>query len=142
MRRVAHHIMPEELQQNGLITSLKNFAISVPGAHFHYFSADAEEEPNKRFPSDIELVLYRCAYELVNNAIKHSSAGRIDIQLMNEEKQLVLTVSDNGKGFDQEKVSDGMGLKSIRSRVSQFNGEMNIISQPGAGTEINIAFPQ
>jgi len=61
---------------------------------------------------------------------------------MNEEKQVILTVSDNGKGFDQDKVSDGMGLKSIRSRVSQFNGEMNIVSQPGAGTEINIAFPQ
>ncbi len=141
MRRVAHHIMPVELQQDGLITSLKNYAISVPGAHFQYYTTDTEEGPEKRFPSDIEIVLYRCAYELVNNAIKHSSTDRIDIQLMNEEKQVVLTVSDKGKGFHQEQEMDGTGLRNIRKRIAQFNGEMNIISQPGNGTEINIAFP-
>ena len=141
MRRVAHHIMPAELQQNGLVTSLSNFAISVPGAHFHYYSADADEQVPKRLPSDIELVLYRCAYELVNNAIKHSSADRIDIQLMTEDSQVVLTISDNGNGFDQNQVVNGMGLKNIRNRIAQFNGQMNIISQSKTGTEVNITFP-
>lgn len=140
MRRVAHHIMPAELQQNGLVTSLSNFAISVPGAHFHYYPAGGAPVP-ERFPSEIELVLYRCAYELVNNAIKHASADRIDIQLMSQPSQVVLTVSDNGKGFDPEQDTDGMGLKGIRNRIAQYQGEMNVISHPEAGTEIHIAFP-
>lgn len=141
MRRVAHHIMPAELQQKGLITSLSNFAISVPGAHFHYYSTDASEQSSVRFPNEIELVLYRCAYELVNNAIKHSSADRIDIQLMTEDSQVVLTISDNGQGFDQKQETNGIGLENIRNRISQYNGNMNIISNPGTGTEINITFP-
>lgn len=141
LRRVAHHIMPDELLQKGLVTSLSNFAISVPGAHFHYYPASAYEQNLHPIPANIELVLYRCAYELVNNAIKHASAQRIDIQLFMQEKQVLLTISDNGKGFDQEQITGGMGLKNIRNRIAQFNGQMDIISQPGAGTEINIAFP-
>lgn len=140
MRRVAHHIMPAELKENGLVSSLSNFAISVPGAHFHFYCVDGNEQCPKRLPSEIELVLYRCAYELVNNAMKHSSADRIDIQLLLEKTQVVLTVSDNGKGFDLEASNDGMGLQNIRNRISQYNGRMDIISQPDNGTEINIVF--
>lgn len=136
MRRVAHHLMPEELQKNGLITSLQDFAISVPGAQFHYFGDSG------RLPRDAELVIYRCAYELVNNAIKHAAAERIDIQLMTDKEQVVLTVSDNGQGM-QETGQDatGIGLKNIRDRISEYNGRMDIISSPGNGTEINITLP-
>lgn len=141
MRRVAHHIMPAELKQKGLVTSLSNFAISVPGAHFHYYPANPDEQTPRQLPTDIELVLYRCAYELVNNAIKHASAQRIDIQLLIQDTQVLLTISDNGKGFDQEQVAGGMGLRNIRNRIAQYNGHMDIISNPGSGTEINIAIP-
>lgn len=142
MRRVAHHIMPAELQTKGLVSSLSDFAISVPGAHFHYFSTDENSETIGRLPKEIELVLYRCAYELVNNAIKHASAERIDIQLMKEESQVTLTISDNGCGFVQtDENNGGMGLKNIRNRISQYNGKMNLLTTPGEGTEINITMP-
>jgi len=140
MRRIAHHIMPTELQEKGLVTSLSNFAIAVPGAHFHYYSSIDDENNPQRLPNDIELVLYRSAYELVNNAIKHASANRIDIQLMREEKQIALTISDNGKGFDQTQNS-GMGLQNIKNRISQFDGQLEIISNSELGTEINITLP-
>lgn len=136
MRRMAHHIMPEELQQNGLVTSLQDFAISVPGAQFHYFG------DNHRLKPEMELVLYRCAYELVNNAMKHSGAEHIDIQLMVDKAQVALTVSDNGQGFEQKEPSAGMGLKSIKNRIAQFDGKMEIISLPGQGTDINITLQQ
>ncbi len=135
MRRMAHHIMPDELQRNGLVTSLQDFAISVPGAHFHHFGEE------RRLAKDAELVLYRCAYELVNNAMKHSGADRIDIQLMVEKEQVTLSVSDNGKGFDWEEQTSGVGQQNIRSRIAQFDGQMNIISSLNQGTEVNIILP-
>lgn len=135
MRRMAHHIMPDELQRNGLVTSLQDFAISVPGAHFHHFGEE------RRLAKDAELVLYRCAYELVNNAMKHSGADRIDIQLMVEKEQVTLSVSDNGKGFDLEEQTSGVGLQNIRGRIAQFDGQMNIISSLNQGTEVNIILP-
>jgi signal transduction histidine kinase len=91
------------------------------------------------------VVLYRCAYELVNNAIKHAKASHIDLQLMQESHQITLTVSDNGYGMKNEESAKteetGMGLQSIRERISHYRGTMNIIDKEGQGTEINIILP-
>ena len=90
----------------------------------------------------MELVLYRCAYELVNNALKHAAAEHIDIQLMQEEEQISLTVSDDGKGMSNTPPShEGMGFENIRARIGRFNGKLNIVSTENTGTEINITLP-
>lgn len=135
LRRISHHIMPEELITHGLEASLRDFAAAVPGAQFHFFG---ERNPLKQ---DVELVLYRCAYELVNNAIKHAEATRIDIQLMQDSRNIILTVSDNGKGFDTSQETKGMGLQNIRNRITRYKGKMEIISHQGDGTEINVTLP-
>lgn len=137
LRRISHHIMPEELLQGGLRTALADFAISVPGTQFHFFGNDTI-----RISQDMELVLYRCAYELVNNALKHAAAEHIDIQLMQEEEQISLTVSDDGKGMSNTPPShEGMGFENIRARIGRFNGKLNIVSTENTGTEINITLP-
>ena len=137
LRRISHHIMPEELLQGGLRTALADFAISVPGTQFHFFGNDTI-----RISQDMELVLYRCAYELVNNALKHAAAEHIDIQLMQEEEQISLTVSDDGKGMSNTPPShEGMGFENIRARIGRFNGKFNIVSTENTGTEINITLP-
>ncbi|MBR1519720.1 MAG: hypothetical protein IJ635_00595 [Bacteroidaceae bacterium] len=135
LRHVAHHIMPEELLRKGLKSALTDFAISASGVQFHYFGDET------RIGQDRELVLYRCAYELVNNAIKHAEAERIDIQLMKEEKQVTLTVCDNGKGFDPQQTLTGMGLENIRNRIAAYGGDIHLTSQKGKGTEIHIILP-
>ncbi len=135
LRRVAHHLMPEQLLKNGLTVSLQDLAISVPGAHFSHFGS------NDRLSQDLEVVLYRCAYELVNNAIKHAHADRIDIQLMQEDGQVTLTVSDNGRGLESESQQGGIGLQNIRERISHYQGTMHIVSGKEQGTETNIILP-
>ena len=135
LRRVAHHLMPEQLLKNGLTVSLQDLAISVPGAHFSHFGS------NDRLSQDLEVVLYRCAYELVNNAIKHAHADRIDIQLMQEDGQVTLTVSDNGRGLETESPQGGIGLQNIRERISHYQGTMHIVSGKEQGTETNIILP-
>lgn len=133
LRRVSHHLMPEELLRSGLTSALRDFSISIPGARFQSIGqADMSKEQ--------ELVLYRCAYELVNNALKHSKASHIDIQLMMEQKQATLTVSDNGQGLPQTS-HQGMGLQNIRERIEPYHGELRIITNEGQGTEINVTLP-
>ena len=135
LRHVAHHLMPEQLLKNGLKVTLQDLAISVPGARFSHFGNDG------RLSQDVEVVLYRCAYELVNNAVKHAHADRIDIQLMQEEGQVTLTVSDNGRGLDSEHQQGGIGLQNIRERISHYHGTMHIVSGKEQGTETNIILP-
>ena len=135
LRHVAHHLMPEQLLKNGLMTSLQDLAISVPGAHFSHFGKDV------RLSQDMEVVLYRCAYELVNNAVKHAHADHIDIQLMQEDGQVTLTVSDNGRGLEPESQQGGIGLQNIHERISHYHGTMHIVSGKEQGTETNIILP-
>ena len=133
LRRVSHHLMPEQLLRSGIVTALTDFAVSVPFAHFQSIGKiNASKE--------LELVLYRCAYELVNNAMKHAQADHIDIQLMQESKQITLTVSDNGQGMKQAD-AQGMGLQNIRERIEPYRGTLNIISNETDGTEIIITLP-
>lgn len=132
LRRVAHHIMPAVLIEKGLLTALDDFCRSIPEAEF-YFST-----PDQRFDPEKELVLYRCAYELINNAMRHSGASRIKVHLNVGEEMAFLSVVDNGKGFDPQTTPEGMGLSNLRERLSVFNGQIDIYSEPGKGTEVNV----
>jgi signal transduction histidine kinase len=85
-------------------------------------------------------MVYRTAYELINNALKHAEAKTINIELVQQPDSVSLTVQDDGKGFNPEIIKDVNGLQNIKSRVESFNGTMNIISLPGEGTEINVDF--
>lgn len=135
LRRVSHHLMPEELLRNGLAPALNDFAISVPGASFQSYG-------DIRLSKEKELTLYRCAYELVNNAMKHAKASHIDIQLMSTEQEITLTVSDDGKGMKTNaQTLQGAGLQNIRDRIEPYNGTLRIVSNENVGTEINVTIP-
>ncbi|MCL2042264.1 MAG: sensor histidine kinase [Bacteroidales bacterium] len=132
LRRVAHHIMPESLMRHGLKASLADFCHAPPSVEFHYFGDD------QRLDNKVEILIYRAAHELINNALKHAEATQINVQLIQETDRVSLTIHDNGKGFDPETTSDGMGLENIRNRVKTCNGKMTLYSAPGQGTEVNV----
>ncbi|NGF55977.1 tetratricopeptide repeat protein [Parapedobacter sp. SGR-10] len=131
LRRVAHHMMPESLLRYGLKASLSDFCSAIPIADFHYFGDEA------RLSEKLEIMIYRCIHELVNNALKHAQAKHINVQLVQEQDRISFTVQDDGVGFDQEQVVEGMGLKNVRQRVAAFQGKMNIYSS-SQGTEIHV----
>lgn len=131
LRRVAHHMMPESLMRYGLKASLADFCNAIPGVDFHYFGNEG------RLPEQLEILVYRCIHELVNNALKHAEATHINVQLVQESDRISFTVQDDGVGFDQHAASDGMGLRNIRQRVAAFQGEMGIYSSEH-GTEIHV----
>ena len=134
LRRVAHNLMPESLTRYGLKVSLNDFCNSIPIAEFHYFGKD------NRLDQKLEVVIYRTAYELVNNALKHAGANRIVVQIVHEVDRLALTVQDDGCGFNVSSKNDGTGLNNIRNRISLYNGRMDIWSKPEGGTEASVEF--
>jgi signal transduction histidine kinase len=132
LRLVANNIMPKSLMLYGPRVSLEDFCRAIPIARFQYMGEDT------RFDKRFEVMIYRCACELINNALKHAHASEINVQLLIDNGVLVLTVQDNGVGFDPEKAASGAGLENIRTRVSIYNGRVKISSSPGNGTEITI----
>lgn len=131
LRRVAHHMMPESLLRYGLKASLTDFCTAIPIADFHYFGDET------RLSEKLEIMIYRCIHELVNNALKHAQANHINVQLVQEDDRISFTVQDDGIGFDQEQVIEGMGLQNVRQRVNAFQGKMNVYSSE-QGTEIHV----
>lgn len=138
LRRTAHHLLPEELLRSGLRSALSDFAATVPGAEF---SSSGNGHP---IAKDVELVLYRCAYELVSNALKHARASHIDIQLLQRAHEVTLTVSDCGNSSfstPHSSLQKGMGLRNIEERIRPYHGTMHIAPSAAGGTEVNVSIP-
>jgi signal transduction histidine kinase/ligand-binding sensor domain-containing protein len=137
MRDIVWFINPGSDHLNKLIarmketanTMLKNIKFTLHGS-----GLDAEQKINPEIRRNIFLI-YK---EILNNIIKHSEAKRVDINISQERGNLHLSIRDNGKGFDCEKEQTGQGLKNMRNRVSQMDGNLKIESRPGQGTRITV----
>jgi signal transduction histidine kinase len=131
LRRVAHHLMPESLSRCGLKVALSDFCDNIPTVTFSWYGNET------RLDSNLEVMIYRVVQELVNNALKHSDASHILVQIIQEEDRIAFTVQDDGKGFDPALATEGMGIQNTRDRIKSFGGTMDIVSAIGEGTEIN-----
>lgn len=86
----------------------------------------------------LQLTVYRIIQELINNIIKHSGATEAIVQINQHNKTLVITVEDNGKGFNYIKDKKGIGLLNIESRLSLVRGKMEVDSSESLGTSVYI----
>jgi signal transduction histidine kinase len=132
LRRIATGVMPVSLLRFGIRAALEDYCRSFPDVRFHFFGQD------RRTDEQIELVLYYCACELVNNSVRHSEARHINVQLIQDDTRISLTVQDDGCGFSKKSPGQGSGLKNIRDRVTAFNGKLDLTTAPGKGTETTI----
>ena len=101
----------------------------------------------QRLDENTEHNLYRITQELFNNCIKYAHAKSVSLQLIEEEKTLVLMYEDDGVGFDVSLLNDlnpkhGMGLKNIKNRVHFLEGTIHIESTPNSGTVFIIEVPK
>jgi two-component system NarL family sensor kinase len=139
LRRVAHNMMPEMLSKFGLDEALKDYCNGVDATKLlsvKYQSLGMDI----RLDNAIEIIVYRIVQELVNNILKHAAATEVFIQLIRENDRLSIVVEDNGKGFDTSllKNNKGAGWVNIRSRVEYLKGQLDVHSEQGKGTLVNI----
>jgi signal transduction histidine kinase len=88
----------------------------------------------------------RIAREAVRNAFRHAQAGRIDVEIRYERRQLRVRVQDNGKGIDQKVLSGGgrpghFGLAGMQERAKLVGGKLAVLSRLDSGTEIELTIP-
>jgi len=80
------------------------------------------------------IILFRMIQEVVNNIIKHARADTINLKAQKENNRLVITIQDNGKGFNTQTASGGAGLRNLEKRSKMINAELAVSSEPGKGT--------
>ncbi len=134
VRRISRSLLPPSLEKLGLYFALEDMANWVNKSDDLRIVCWKSGE-QFRFESKRELTVFRIVQELVNNAIKHAEASCILIDARFGYKNMVLKVSDNGKGFVlDEKMRTGLGLRNLESRSEIAGAKFKMKSVPGKGT--------
>lgn len=136
MRRISRNLMPETLKNLGLETALQELCESM--THKHLSIQFEAFDVSGNIPFQIQLAFYRIAQESISNVIKYAQASNVIVQISQNYNTLILTVEDDGVGFDSSKIIYGLGLKNIKNRVRLINGKVDIHSVKGEGTTINV----
>lgn len=144
VRRISHDLMPVVLDKMGLVQAVEALRRTVPATANATLTFECNDK-SRRLEPKLELLLYRMVQELLNNTLKHAHATLILIRLLFEEEEVILHFEDNGVGFDYaahlQTAAQGVGVVSLRSRVSLLNGNINIQSAAGVGTRVEITVP-
>jgi len=140
-RTIARNLMPVVLNDFGLSNALKSFCQKLQKSDSVDISILCSEE-NKRYPTVVEISLYRVILELINNTLKHAGASKIIIKITESDKILNVHYTDDGCGFDvASRMNDknaGLGLNNITNRIHSVNGKCNIQSEIDKGISVNI----
>ncbi|MDL2355896.1 MAG: cache domain-containing protein [Pseudomonadota bacterium] len=138
VRRISHDLRPAILDDLGLAAALDHLAheFTEGGAVPVGFRADGAVAG---LPDVINTALFRIAQEALTNSERHAGARRIDLSLARSKDQVVLTVADDGRGFDPEAVAGnpqrGIGLRNMLERIEAIGGQLRIDSS-AAGTTL------
>jgi signal transduction histidine kinase len=139
-RRVAHNMMPDILLKFGLNAAIRDYCSGLNNSGDLKIVYQSYNLENFAVDETIAITLYRVIQELVTNVIKHAKATEAVVQVSRENNKLLITVEDNGNGFDTSLLdrARGIGWSNIKSRIEYLQGEIDIQSGPGKGTSINI----
>jgi PAS domain S-box-containing protein len=140
LRRLAHQLAPAMHTPEGLPEKIDELAarMNVGGrldirVEAEGFDGVGDEE--------LELAFYRIVQEQLNNILKHAEATHVVIRLLQMDDELVLSIRDDGKGFDPVAKAPGIGLENIRRRAAALNAQLKILSAPGKGCEVRLEVP-
>lgn len=142
IRLMSQSLVPPTLGDLGLIESVQDLCDALKRAHtfsvdfnYRYFNED-------NLPGELRLILFRIVQEQINNIIRHANATHIQIKLQSDAEHIILTIADNGHGFDKKSIKKGLGFSNIRNRADLFNGKVEIESAPGKGCILTVNIPQ
>jgi two-component system CheB/CheR fusion protein len=142
LRRTAHHLHPSALEHLGLVAALESHCSDFSKLHPIQLKLAHRSVPES-IPFEVSLCLYRVTQECLNNVAKHSGAGKAKVAIRGDKDGILLSITDNGAGFDPSLAAEqgGLGVVGIRERVRLVDGVVSIRSRPGHGTQIDVRVP-
>ncbi|MBL7825163.1 MAG: hypothetical protein JNJ57_00925 [Saprospiraceae bacterium] len=143
VRSISHDLMSKTLEKTGLRAALEELAIRAErtqqGLIVHFYS----NYPLENVKTIAGIHVFRVIQELTGNVLKHAKASELTIQVLENDTLMLITLEDNGTGFDlKNNHSDGIGLSNIKHRVDTLRGHFHLETAPGKGTFISIEIPK
>ncbi|HOJ77799.1 MAG TPA: sensor histidine kinase [Bacillota bacterium] len=146
IRRIIFNLRPMTLDDLGLIPTVRRYIEELKVRENFNVQLEIHGE-EQRLKNTYEVALFRLIQESLNNARKHAKANKIKVNINTTETDISVSISDDGKGFDLEKVmneavgKESFGLLSMKERIELLNGSLNIDSTIGVGTTITVCIP-
>ncbi|MES2432058.1 MAG: sensor histidine kinase [Bacteroidota bacterium] len=140
IRLLCKSLVPPLLDQTTLTHALEDMIRNIRQTGQLQINTDWENIDEGQMCEKMKLAIFRITQEQMNNIFKHAHASTITIKIVQEDGKLLLSIKDDGVGFDTTKKRNGIGLQNIASRINQFKGEVMINSQPGVGCELIVVF--
>lgn len=141
VRRISHNMIPHALSLSGLKGAIEDLGeqLNVEG----YQTTVEINSPLKSIDETKKIMIYRLVQEIISNVKKHAQAKTILLQLFLHQKEITLMVEDDGIGFNYQQAlkKEGLGLKSINTRIEFLDGKIDWDSQIDQGTTIIINIP-
>ncbi|MEW6130201.1 MAG: two-component regulator propeller domain-containing protein [Acidobacteriota bacterium] len=136
VREITNNLRPQLLDRLGLTKALISMCKKISGV----VEVECEVASiDNLFNESEEISFYRIVQESLNNIIKHANASSASVKIKRTESRIMITIEDNGKGFEVENIkSGGLGLVGLRERAQLLNGEFSIQSKIGKGTSIQV----
>ncbi len=141
LRNISRSLATGNLNSNGLVPELRVLTKQLDISGSFEVTLNTGKINEEEISPGLKLAIYRMVQEMMNNAIKHARATKVSISLCKKNNKLSLKVTDNGKGFDPAEIKRGLGITNIQTRAENFNGAVNIISSPGAGSTFEVSIP-
>ena len=144
VRTIAEGVHPHVLDDLGLGAALHRLARGARTFGDATIDVSAGGRDDRTLSPDVAAVLYRVAHEAMTNAARHARARRIDVSLHVGDGQATVEVRDDGIGFQREdvgRVGERLGLFTMRERLAQVGGSLDVTSIPGQGTWVLAAVP-
>lgn len=144
IRRFIFDNRPTMLNDRGLVPTIRHYVQSYQAIFPMVIRVEAQDDI-PRLAGELELTAFRTIQESIQNASKHARASRVNVVIAVDDDQLVISIADNGRGFDPERVTShamgGAGLRGMEERAELAGGTLEILSERGEGTTINLRLP-
>ena len=140
VRQMSHGLSPILLQQRGLVNSLKHFIDGINSGeklYVQFESIGTQQHISFRY----EILVYNVIQELLQNIMKHSGATEAIVQLMLENELVSIFVEDNGIGFEETMIKEGLGFFQIKQLVKFVKGSFRVKANKESGCQVTIEFP-
>lgn len=145
LRDIMVELRPPGIDELGVFAALREHARRVAQRSALELVVKGEE-PKPRLAPALAIALFRIAQEALNNCAKHAHATALEITCQQEGGRVMLSIADNGQGFNPKtRITrdglHGMGMTTMHERAEAIGATLDIHSEPGQGTRINVAFP-
>ena len=140
IRTLCNSLTPPSLKDIGLKEALEDLVVSYTSVGKFKVHWNFQIDPSE-LSEELKFTLFRITQEQMQNVVRHSTSKNVWLEFLYSPSQLLISIRDDGQGFDPKTQRFGLGFENIKNRLLLFNGKLDLKAAPGKGCTVEITIP-